>query len=174
MKIRGNTVGTTTPKPNINQTDPKKGDYIHGIEDLKAQIRGAEESVSSLRKEAGDAIGYVQGAVATVAGNVAKCISYEEQNLTEAQKTQAKKNLGITGSGGTTGTEGSTVYVGSGEMPEGYNVQIDPEGETPAVVYTVNGKEPDENGNVMVEVPSDEHINSLINSALGVIENGTY
>ena len=28
MKIRGNTVGTTTPKPNINQTDPKKGDYL--------------------------------------------------------------------------------------------------------------------------------------------------
>ena len=26
----------------------------------------------------------------------------------------------------------------------------------------------------LVEIPSDEHINSLINSALGVIENGTY
>lgn len=28
MKIRGNTVGTTLPKPNWEQTDPKKGDYI--------------------------------------------------------------------------------------------------------------------------------------------------
>lgn len=26
----------------------------------------------------------------------------------------------------------------------------------------------------LVDVPTDEHINSLINSALGVIENGTY
>ena len=30
MKIRGNTVGTTLPKPNLDQTDPTKGDYIKG------------------------------------------------------------------------------------------------------------------------------------------------
>ena len=30
MKIIGNTVGTTTPKPNFDQTDPTKGDYIRG------------------------------------------------------------------------------------------------------------------------------------------------
>ena len=28
-KIRGNTVGTTMPKPDWNQTDPKQADYIH-------------------------------------------------------------------------------------------------------------------------------------------------
>lgn len=27
------------------------------------------------------------------------------------------------------GTGGSGVYVGSGEMPDGYNIQIDPSGE---------------------------------------------
>ena len=61
-------------------------------------------------------------------------------------------------------------------------------------VKSVNGETPDENGNVevqigateeevaqiaelaaeLVDVPTDEHINDLINSALGVIENGTY
>lgn len=41
-------------------------------------------------------------------------------------------------------------------------------------VKTVNGIEPDENGNVTVEVPADEHINELIDAKLGVIENGTY
>lgn len=30
MKIVGNTVGTTLPKPNFDQTDPTKGDYILG------------------------------------------------------------------------------------------------------------------------------------------------
>lgn len=28
MKIIGATIGTTLPKPNFNQTDPAKGDYI--------------------------------------------------------------------------------------------------------------------------------------------------
>lgn len=30
MKIIGVTVGTALPKPNFDQTDPKKGDYIKG------------------------------------------------------------------------------------------------------------------------------------------------
>lgn len=30
MRIFGNTVGTTLPKPNLDQTDPKKGDFIKG------------------------------------------------------------------------------------------------------------------------------------------------
>lgn len=44
-------------------------------------------------------------------------------------------------------------------------------------VKTVNGVQPDENGNIVIDIPApvtDEHINSLINTALGVIENGTY
>ena len=30
MKIVGITVGTTLPKPNFDQTDPSKGDFIKG------------------------------------------------------------------------------------------------------------------------------------------------
>ena len=44
-------------------------------------------------------------------------------------------------------------------------------------VKKVNGVGPDENGNVEIEVPApvtDEHINSLIDEKLGVIENGSY
>lgn len=134
------------------------------------------------------------------------------------------------------------VYVGPGDMPNGYAVQVDPTVDL-KVVTTVNGKAPDEYGNVnvstsvnsdqiasavesyleenpvevpevdlsgyaktedipvvptslpnphaltftgavsatydgsvavSVDVPTDAHINSLINTALGVIENGTY
>lgn len=51
---------------------------------------------------------------------------------------------------GDTGDPG--VYVGSGEMPEGYNIQIDPEGnEVFNPVLSVNGVKPDKNGNVEIE-----------------------
>lgn len=62
MKIIGSTVGMGLPKPNLMQTDPKKGDYVKG----KAEF------------------------------------------LQQAS------------TGG--------VYIGSGDMPDGYNVQIDPSG----------------------------------------------
>ena len=127
--------------------------------------------------------------------------------------------------------QSAQVYVGSGDMPDGYAVQVDPTVEL-KVVTSVNGKAPDEYGNVTVQggsvtdeqiasavesyleenpvevpsveipanlpnphaltftgavsatydgseavsvdIPTDEHINDLINTALGVIENGTY
>lgn len=47
------------------------------------------------------------------------------------------------------------VYVGSGDMPDGYNIQIDPTDEA-NVVVTVNGIAPDENGNVEIAVSDSE------------------
>ena len=44
-------------------------------------------------------------------------------------------------------------------------------------VKKVNGVGPDESGNVEIKIPApvtDEHINSLIDEKLGVIENGSY
>ena len=60
------------------------------------------------------------------------------------------------------------VYVGSGEMPDGYNIQIDPEGdEVFNPVLSVNGVEPDENGNVTVKVGVDsEELSTAVESAL--------
>ena len=52
-----------------------------------------------------------------------------------------------------------------------------PDVDLTGYVKTVNGNAPDKNGNVTVEsggTVSDEHINSLIDAKLGVIENGTY
>lgn len=64
----------------------------------------------------------------------------------------------------------SGVYVGSGEMPEGYNVQIDPEGEATPIVLTVNGKAPDENGNVDIEIP-DAYSKQEIDAIMGAYIN---
>lgn len=44
-------------------------------------------------------------------------VLYTEQNLTIEQKAQARDNIDATG-----------IYVGSGDMPDGYNIQIDPDG----------------------------------------------
>jgi hypothetical protein len=54
----------------------------------------------------------------------------------------------------------SGVYVGSGEMPEGYNVQIDPEGEAIPIVLTVNGK----SGHVQIP---DSYSKQEINAIMG-------
>ncbi len=57
-----------------------------------------------------------------------------EKGETGAQGEKGEK--GEQGNSGPQGPQGvSGVYLGSGEMPEGYNVQIDPDGE-PIEVYT--------------------------------------
>ena len=50
----------------------------------------------------------------------------------------------------------SGVYVGSGEMPDGYNIQIDP------------------NGDASIGFPTVEEVQAMINASLEVIENGSY
>lgn len=60
------------------------------------------------------------------------------------------------------------VYVGSGEMPEGYYIQIDPEGgEISNLVTSVNGLKPDESGNVEVSlsVANQNKIDAAYNAA---------
>lgn len=79
-------------------------------------------------------------------GNVA----YDEaQNLTDEQKAQARENIGAQPAGN---------YLT--EVPEGYAKKTD--------IPSLDGYAKSE------DIPTDEHINSLINTALGVIENGTY
>ena len=51
MIIRGNTVGTTTPRSNWNQADPKKADYIIGHEAVDAAIAAAKKTADDHRQE---------------------------------------------------------------------------------------------------------------------------
>lgn len=56
MKIIGVTVGTTTPKPNFEQTDPTKGDYIRGdiISAIPTDMTLAKEGHVADSKAVGD------------------------------------------------------------------------------------------------------------------------
>ena len=40
MKIIGNTVGTTMPRPDLRQTDPEKGNYVYGSSDIVKTVNG--------------------------------------------------------------------------------------------------------------------------------------
>ena len=72
--------------------------------------------------------------------------------VTSASGTSSTDLQGPKGEDGKSG-----VYVGSGDMPEGYNIQIDPSGEASVP------------GGV-----TEERVIELINNALEEIENGTY
>ena len=64
---------------------------------------------------------------------------------------------GDKGDKGDTGPQGASgVYVGDGDMPEGYNVQI------------IVG------GNASSGFPTTEEVQAMIDASLGVIENGYY
>ena len=51
-KIIGNTVGTTLPKPNLEQTDPRKGDYVKGKASYAKQ-EDVPSKVSQLENDKG-------------------------------------------------------------------------------------------------------------------------
>lgn len=46
-KIRGNTVGTTMPRANLEQDDPTKADYVHGKEAFLEKVAGSGKSVKA-------------------------------------------------------------------------------------------------------------------------------
>ena len=48
MRIIGNTVGSTLPKPNLMQTDPNKGDYVKGKEKIPTKVSQLENDAGFL------------------------------------------------------------------------------------------------------------------------------
>lgn len=76
---------------------------------------------------------------------------------------------------------GSSIYIGSGDMPEGYDVQINPEGEpidldsfttdeelAKAIAEALEGFEPPASG------ITEDQVSEMIAEALGGIVNGSY
>lgn len=55
MIIKGNTVGTTMPRANWDQTDPKKADYIKGKETVENAIKDAQNTANAANTAASNA-----------------------------------------------------------------------------------------------------------------------
>jgi hypothetical protein len=82
MKIIGNTVGTTTPKPSFKQTDPKRGDYIKDKPNIKALAEKDIADKNDLSSEVQASLDKADAAVL-----------YSEQELTDDQKAMARTNM---------------------------------------------------------------------------------
>ena len=120
-KIRGNTVGTTMPRPDWNQTDPKKANYIKNKPTVVETVNG----------KAPDENGNVEVNSAATEEQIAAAVeAYLEENPVECEGVKTVNGTPPDENGNVTvEATGSGVYVGSGDMPDGYNVQIDPTGE---------------------------------------------
>lgn len=86
-KIIGVTVGTTLPKPNFEQTDPTKGDYIRN----KPDFDGLKGDVEQIKTLVGDTA--VSEQINSAVSSSAVLYS-EAQELTDEQKEIARANIG--------------------------------------------------------------------------------
>lgn len=84
MKIRGNTVGTTMPRANWNQSDPKKADYVIGKDAVDAAIKAAQETANSGVTAAGKAQTAANNAQ-TAADNAQATANYAQTTADNAQ-----------------------------------------------------------------------------------------
>ena len=101
-RIRGNTVGTTTPRANLGQEDPTRADYVVGrdafleaIANLKpndAVQYTAQDLTDAQKAQARANIGALSQN--DVDSRIEDTVRYTDQSLTNAQKTQARKNIG--------------------------------------------------------------------------------
>lgn len=93
MKIIGDTVGTTVPRTDFNQTDPKKADYLRGREriatkdDLEKALSNMPESGASY--EAGENISIENNIISVLTADEA-----EEDNTRPITSAAVHTQLG--------------------------------------------------------------------------------
>ena len=78
MKIVGPVVGTTLPKPDLRQTDPRKGDYVHGKEEFLKQFTPSDSDDDVYVLKAGETLDDVPEDVDIVVDPYAEIAEDEE------------------------------------------------------------------------------------------------
>lgn len=101
MKIIGDTVGTTMPRTNYEQTDPRKADYLKGkqaldkkIEDAQNTANEANAAASNAQKTANEA----NAAASTAQGTANTALEATSGFMKELEKYATKENGEFTGS----------------------------------------------------------------------------
>lgn len=92
------------------------------------------------------------GAIAATEATVVS--AFEQQNFTDEQKEIARNNIDATG-----------IYIGSGEMPEGYDIQIDTDGD----VYSITNRITDDTN---TEIPNCEAVKDYIANNITIADDG--
>ena len=148
-EIWGVTVGSTLPKPNLMQDDPKKGDYIHGKEEFLSKVNRGDGNICVIDATDGwDSIdmtyaeiqeSYAAGKilVLSIEGFQLDLVSADNGFVFERHYMEGTKLV----------TERCSLSAGM-------------------VLHNPRA--------IVLDLPTDDHINELIDTALGVIENGTY
>lgn len=88
-KIIGVTVGSPLPKPNLNQTDPRKGDFVKGKEIIPSKVSDLENDAGYLTEDDMDEIvERVKAPVAADAEAAAKSATNAEKSATGAKASE--------------------------------------------------------------------------------------
>lgn len=90
MIIKGNTVGTTMPRTDYNQTNPKKADYLKGKEDLDRSIQNAQTAADNAQTAADNAQTAADNAQ-TAADNAQAAADAAQTSADNAQETALLK-----------------------------------------------------------------------------------
>ena len=166
MKITSNTVGTTTPRANYNQADPKKADYIIGRDNIvsKDELESATDEALRNAKASGefdgrDGVDGKDGANGKDGVSATHYWNGTTLTITSASGTSSADLKGDKGDKGADGDPG--VYtLSEGESledaPAGAVVVIDPDGTPDHFVTSVNGIKPDANGNINLPIYNGE------------------
>ena len=83
MIIRGNTVGTTMPRTNYNQTNPRMADYLKGKDALDQKIANAATIAGEAKTAANAALSTVNNdALMKSGGNMTGDINMNSHHIT--------------------------------------------------------------------------------------------
>ena len=159
MKIRGNTVGTPTPRPDWNQTDPKKANYIANKPDLsklETDVSKLGQRITELESNIwtagydivnyGSSDGGIRIEEACLNFRPLYCVLTDDELTPYYFPLMAWDRYTHTAAfGGCYGDKLVTITYANSE----WNYEI-------------------------TQLPTDDHIYALIDEKLGVIENGTY
>lgn len=168
MKIVGNTVGMGLPKPNLKQTDPRKGDFVKGKdeiptkpEDIGAQPAGNYALKTEIPAVPVQSVNGKTGEVKLTAADVGARSEYWLPGLSEIGALPASTKIP---------TKVSELKNDAGyltEVPEEYakKEDIPTKPSDIGAVATVNGVAPDDNGNV--ELASATHWDDIHGKPFG-------
>ena len=162
--------------------------YYQAFLDAQAAAERAAAAAAEAAERAGSA-------------QVGNAVLYTEQNLTATQKAQARQNIGAAAVGEGVGSGGGSITVDDALNPNSTNpvqnkvitslvgeinqilagltpdAELSPTSTNPVqnkVIYAQLEQAMVALQNILNAIPTDAHINALIDAKLGVIENGAY
>ncbi len=153
-KIRGNTVGTTMPRTDFNQTDSAQADYLHGREKIVQSVNGVTPdkngNVEITGSDSSQSANGLNDTARALLINILRNAVYTSDQ--SAMITALEKALASTGGGGSSG--------GSGDEPVVPDVPVNPEVTLSGISATYSG--------------GDVAVGTAVNDLTGIVVTAVY